>query len=161
MNARNGRLWEDEIVLHQSGASIWYVLVTFAGLVIPWSIVARFVWSLPAADVGQRVGNMFFPGIWLVAMVPSAFRCMMIWLTAKVTVTNQRVALEWGLLKRTSIETYIDRVEGLDIQQSLLGRILGYGSVALRGVGGSSSACPGLAVRKVRRALDEARRKAS
>jgi len=159
MKSNDGRSGGEEAVLHQSGASIWYVLATLAGLGIPWALVAGVAWSLKAADETERLGHMIFPGILLLWIIPSALRCLTVWLTAKVTVTNQRVVLKWGLLRRTSIETYIDRIEGLDIHQSLLGRILGYGSVALRGVGGGGSACPGLGkLGKLRRALDEARR---
>ena len=55
----------------------------------------------------------------------------------ELAVTDHRVIYKTGLLSRHTIEMNRDKVESVDVDQSLLGRILGYGTVIVRGTGGS------------------------
>jgi uncharacterized membrane protein YdbT with pleckstrin-like domain len=57
--------------------------------------------------------------------------------TTELAVTDHRVIYKSGLLSRHTIEMNRDKVESVDVDQSLLGRILGYGTVIVRGTGGS------------------------
>lgn len=52
-------------------------------------------------------------------------------------VTNQRVIVKVGLISRTTVELNLGKLETVAVDQSLLGRLLGYGSVAFVGSGGS------------------------
>jgi uncharacterized membrane protein YdbT with pleckstrin-like domain len=58
-------------------------------------------------------------------------------ITSEFAVTNKRVIIKVGFIRRTSIETLLTRIEGIDVDQSILGRMLGYGSIIVRGVGGN------------------------
>lgn len=53
----------------------------------------------------------------------------------ELAVTDQRVIIKVGLLFQKSTMIYLTRVEGVDIDQPLSGRILGYGTIHVRGVG--------------------------
>src|SRR5271169_3889700 len=55
--------------------------------------------------------------------------------TTETDVTNLRVVHKTGFIKRRTFEMSLDKVESVDVNQSILGRILNYGSVTLRGVG--------------------------
>jgi uncharacterized membrane protein YdbT with pleckstrin-like domain len=55
----------------------------------------------------------------------------------ELVVTNHRVIFKRGLVGRHTIEMNRAKVESVDVDQSLLGRILGYGTVTVRGTGGS------------------------
>jgi membrane protein YdbS with pleckstrin-like domain len=55
--------------------------------------------------------------------------------TTETDVTNLRVVHKTGFIKRTTFEMSLDKVESVDVDQSILGRILDYGDVTLRGVG--------------------------
>src|ERR1700692_4272096 len=55
--------------------------------------------------------------------------------TTETDVTNMRVVHKTGFLKRRPFEMSLDKVESVDVNQSILGRILNYGSVTVRGVG--------------------------
>jgi Bacterial PH domain len=57
--------------------------------------------------------------------------------TTEIAVTNQRVILKRGLIRRDTIEINMPKVESVDIRQSIFGRLLGYGTVIVRGTGGS------------------------
>ena len=57
--------------------------------------------------------------------------------TTELAVTDHRVIYKSGLLSRHTIEMNRHKVESVDVDQSLLGRIFGYGTVVVRGTGGS------------------------
>ena len=57
--------------------------------------------------------------------------------TTELAVTDHRVIYKSGLLSRHTIEMNRDKVESVDVDQSLLGRIFSYGTVVVRGTGGS------------------------
>jgi uncharacterized membrane protein YdbT with pleckstrin-like domain len=57
--------------------------------------------------------------------------------TTELAVTDHRVIYKSGLLSRHTIEMNRDKVESVDVDQSLLGRVFGYGTVVVRGTGGS------------------------
>ena len=51
-------------------------------------------------------------------------------------VTNKRVIGKVGFIRRSSTELLLTRVEGIQVRQSIMGRMLGYGSVTISGTGG-------------------------
>ena len=55
--------------------------------------------------------------------------------TTETDVTNLRVVHKTGFIQRRTFEMSLDKVESVDVNQSILGRILNYGSVTVRGVG--------------------------
>ena len=57
--------------------------------------------------------------------------------TTEIAVTNQRVIWKRGLIRRDTIEINMPKVESVDVRQSILGRLLDYGTVIVRGTGGS------------------------
>ena len=55
--------------------------------------------------------------------------------TTETDVTNLRVIHKTGFIKRRTFEMSLDKVESVDVNQSILGRIMNYGDVTVRGVG--------------------------
>lgn len=55
--------------------------------------------------------------------------------TTEVAVTNRRVILKRGFIRRRTTEINNDKVESVDVHQSIAARILGYGTVTIRGTG--------------------------
>jgi uncharacterized membrane protein YdbT with pleckstrin-like domain len=55
--------------------------------------------------------------------------------TTETDVTNFRVVHKTGFITRKTFEMSLDKVESVDVDQSILGRILNYGDVTIRGVG--------------------------
>ncbi|MBN8993545.1 MAG: PH domain-containing protein [Rhizobiales bacterium] len=55
--------------------------------------------------------------------------------TTETDVTNFRVVHKTGFVKRQTFEMSVDKVESVDVDQSILGRILNYGNVTVLGVG--------------------------
>ncbi|GLH78004.1 membrane protein [Bradyrhizobium sp. SSBR45G] len=56
-------------------------------------------------------------------------------LTTETDVTNRRVVHKTGFIKRRTFEMALDKVESVDVNQTIMGRILNYGDVTILGVG--------------------------
>jgi uncharacterized membrane protein YdbT with pleckstrin-like domain len=54
------------------------------------------------------------------------------------TVTNRRVMVKRGVIRRRVSEMSLGQVEGINLGQSVIGRILGHGNLGVRGTGGDS-----------------------
>ena len=59
------------------------------------------------------------------------------WLATEVGVSNKRVLIKTGLLSRRSVEVLLPKVESIGVDESFAGRILRYGSIIVRGTGGT------------------------
>jgi uncharacterized membrane protein YdbT with pleckstrin-like domain len=73
-----------------------------------------------------------------VAAIAAMFWTFRAWfhrLTTETDVTNMRVVHKTGFIKRRTFEMALDKVESVDVNQSILGRILNYGDVTIQGVG--------------------------
>ncbi|HTZ37621.1 MAG TPA: PH domain-containing protein [Stellaceae bacterium] len=57
--------------------------------------------------------------------------------TTELAVTDRRVIYKSGVLARHTLEMNRSKVESVDVDQSLLGRMLGFGTITVRGTGGS------------------------
>jgi uncharacterized membrane protein YdbT with pleckstrin-like domain len=55
--------------------------------------------------------------------------------TTETDVTNMRVVHKTGFIQRRTFEMALDKIESVDVDQSILGRILNYGDVTINGVG--------------------------
>jgi uncharacterized membrane protein YdbT with pleckstrin-like domain len=55
--------------------------------------------------------------------------------TTETDVTNMRVVHKTGFIKRRTFEMSLDKVESVDVNQSILGRLMNYGDVTIQGVG--------------------------
>jgi uncharacterized membrane protein YdbT with pleckstrin-like domain len=87
---------------------------------------------------------------WLAALLAAAGIVFLIrewlgWWTTEVAVTNLRVIYKTGLIKRTTNEMNMDKVESVKVDQSILGRILDYGTVTITGTGAGLEALPSVA----------------
>jgi uncharacterized membrane protein YdbT with pleckstrin-like domain len=67
--------------------------------------------------------------------VESALRAWIRRVTTEFAVTDRRVIFKTGLISRHTLEMNRSKVESVDVDQPLLGRIFGYGTVILRGTG--------------------------
>jgi uncharacterized membrane protein YdbT with pleckstrin-like domain len=55
--------------------------------------------------------------------------------TTEIAVTDRRIVFKRGLIRRHTVEMNMQKVESVDVDQSLLGRLFDYGDVTVRGVG--------------------------
>ena len=58
-------------------------------------------------------------------------------LSSDFAVTNKRIMMKVGVYHMRSIELLLSKVEAIAVDQSLLGRIFGYGDIVVTGSGGT------------------------
>jgi hypothetical protein len=58
-------------------------------------------------------------------------------LTTELAVTNQRVIAKIGLISRRTLEMNIAKVENIQVDQGIFGRIFGFGEITVVGTGGT------------------------
>lgn len=107
----------------------WIVLAGPAVIAAFFAIPGLLLLFAPDTRLGSVVmlliGASFFLFGWLRR---NAFEC---------AVTNRRVVYRKGLLSIATDEIFLDKVESVLVNQSLVGRWLDYGNVTVRGTGGS------------------------
>jgi uncharacterized membrane protein YdbT with pleckstrin-like domain len=74
----------------------------------------------------------------LAAAVLAAVSTVRAWFrrwTTEIDVTDRRVVYKRGFIRRHTVEMNMDKVESVDVDQSLLGRVFDYGDIVIRGTG--------------------------
>src|SRR5437762_8701994 len=73
--------------------------------------------------------------IFVLLALSSAFRAFIRRASTELAVTDQRVIYKTGLIARHTLEMHRARVESVTVDQTVLARMFGYGTVTVRGVG--------------------------
>lgn len=96
----------------------------------------------PGPDAGWlRSVQALHPGIKLIAVfmfLMGFFRfgqLMVAKATTEIAITTSRLVYKRGLVARYVGEMSIDRIEGVNVLQGVMGRLFGYGRVVVRGMG--------------------------
>jgi hypothetical protein len=58
--------------------------------------------------------------------------------SSEFSITNRRVVIKTGWIRRKTHETMLSKVETIGVEQSLMGRLLDYGTIVVVGTGGST-----------------------
>ncbi|MBR0991411.1 PH domain-containing protein [Bradyrhizobium japonicum] len=104
--------------------------------IVAWIVAgALFVTSRqPMAD-GLVLLCLVASGLVALAALYWTFKAWFHRWTIETDVTNLRVVHKTGFIKRRTFEMALDKVESVDVDQTILGRIFNYGDVTIRGVG--------------------------
>lgn len=62
----------------------------------------------------------------------------------QIALTNKRVIGKYGIISRTVVDIPLSRVSSVTTDQSIIGRIFGYGDIILRGMGGEATPIPNI-----------------
>lgn len=108
-----------ERVVHVGRPSLWSV----------WHLIGLGLLLLPAFGLGLL--------LWLVAYVRIK--------STELAVTTRRVIVKHGFIRRSTIEMNIGKVESIQVEQSLLGRMLDFGTLIIAGTGASHAPLAGIA----------------
>ncbi len=60
-------------------------------------------------------------------------------------VTNKRIIVKTGLIRRNTFEMNHSKIESVNVDQSVMGRLLGYGTITVVGSGGTKEILPDIA----------------
>jgi len=80
-------------------------------------------------------------GLLLLIVVVGLYFLAVAWIryaTTEFAVTDRRIIAKTGLVSRRTVEMFLDKVESLNVEQSIPGRLFDYGTVTIRGTGATS-----------------------
>ena len=114
----------------------WFVyLPSLIALVIGLSLGA---WYYVRLDTAEGQFNLLLLIGTLTALATGLLLAGFAWLKrygTEIAVTNHRVIYKTGLIRRHTTEINMDKIESVDVDQGILGRVFGYGTVTIRGTG--------------------------
>jgi uncharacterized membrane protein YdbT with pleckstrin-like domain len=127
----------------QPGEKVLYAAnahwIFFLPAILLWILAAAFLvlsWMVPT-------GSPLMLACWALAAVVAlvaVYKTVTAWFhrwTTETDVTNLRVVHKTGFINRQTFEMSLDKIESVDVDQTILGRIFGYGNVTITGVGKS------------------------
>lgn len=127
----------DEQVIHQARTHWIVYLPAFVYLV---TAIALLIWLLPRYQTnGRDFLSMVAATVALAALLAAPFyffKALIQRRTTELAITNRRVIAKVGLISRKTWEINATKVEGVEVDQSIFGRIFGYGTVSVKGTGG-------------------------
>jgi uncharacterized membrane protein YdbT with pleckstrin-like domain len=92
---------------------------------------------LGGSDVARPIGGIIGVAsfIWLLGRI-------VVFVTSEFGVSDKRVIFKVGFIQRNSLEILLSKVEMISVNQSITGRILGFGTIVVGGSGGSKNKFP-------------------
>lgn len=125
----------DEISTQADSISVQLVEATGASIQVP----AGSTLPLLGAVVGGLLGLML-----LTAFCQLLARSVT-YIASNFVLTNKRVLMKYGFLRKNSLELILSKIEGIGVEQGILARLLGYGTIVIMGVGGTKETFPDIA----------------
>ena len=136
MNYIKHTLLENEQIVYYTGPH-WII---FSPALISLALLMLFVlfgdFIIPSAIFGFNVLAFLDAGIFILTLVQFLIGYLR-YKTSEYGITNQRIIIKVGFIRRNTLEVLLKRVESIQVNQSIPGRLLNYGSVTIRGTGGS------------------------
>jgi uncharacterized membrane protein YdbT with pleckstrin-like domain len=132
MSYLDDHLLDGERIVHRARlhwsifATSIVVVLLGAALALVLGVYQPEYWYLGAA----------LTGIGLLLAIGPAIR----YTSSEFAVTNKRVLSKVGFIERESDETLLSKVEAIAVDQGILGRVLGFGTVTITGTGGTEEA---------------------
>jgi len=114
-----GALVKDEQVVHIGHISKWSL----------WHLLVFGVLLLPAFGVG----------LILLAIAYVRFK------SVELAVTTKRVIVKHGFIRRQTVEMNLNKVESIQVEQGVLGRMFDFGTLVIAGTGASHAPLAGIA----------------
>jgi hypothetical protein len=102
-----------------------------------WNSFLHDIFGGAANGTGVKWTLLFFVFLFLIGLLWLGIRGLM-WIRTVYAVTSNRVIVQKGILGKDFHEIPVQQVRGVDVHQSFLQRILGYGTVHVSSEGGSS-----------------------
>jgi uncharacterized membrane protein YdbT with pleckstrin-like domain len=107
-------------------------------------VIAAGTWFALTDQTLRIVGYVvaaLLAGVALVGFI----RGMIVKATTEFAVTDHRIIVKRGFISLHTVEMNVDKVESVDVDQTIAGRLLGYGEVTVHGVGARWDPIAGIA----------------
>lgn len=127
-------LMPDETILYRTRPH-WIIFAS----TVAWLLVAFFISLIgPEFPLSQQLPlTKIFGYLFLALAAYTGLDAYITYITSEYAITNKRILMKTGFIRRVTFEIFLRSVESVIVNQSILGRILGYGTTIIGGVGGS------------------------
>lgn len=137
----------EEKIVHQ-GTLHWAIFIAPAlklaiGLGVLWLLMPfgkNYIADILPKSWGWQLEfdkwHRYIYAVWVLLSVWPLLGALVRRFTTELVITDQRVIYKEGFIRRHTSEIHTSKVEGVSVDQPVFGRILGYGHVAVKGVGG-------------------------
>jgi uncharacterized membrane protein YdbT with pleckstrin-like domain len=98
-----------------------------------WLVLAIVILTVGS---GVSTSLPFFYFFGLIAVL-TGLAAYITYSTSEFGVTNMRVIVKVGFIRRNTIEILLSKVESIEVKQGILGRMFGYGTIFVSGTGGT------------------------
>ncbi len=122
-----------EKVLYSTNAH-W---IFFGPAILLWIVAAIFLVVSGMVPAGSPLIVVCWAVAAVVALI-AVYKTVTAWFhrwTTETDVTNLRLVHKTGFISRKTFEMSLDKVESVDVRQSIAGRIFDFGDVTIMGVG--------------------------
>ena len=130
MSYVDSNLMKDEKVVYKANIH-WFIFVP--GVVF-------FIIGVVLFSSGEESGGLFAILIALFSLI----KAFITKATTELAITSKRVIAKVGLIRRNTVELNHSKVESLNIDQSIFGRIFGFGTLVVNGTGGGKTPIPSI-----------------
>jgi uncharacterized membrane protein YdbT with pleckstrin-like domain len=117
------------VMLGHAGLTAFFILAGAALLIFSWN-------TRHSTDSHSNILVWLALAAFLVAAILLGVGLIKRSATVMV-LTNKRVIVKTGLASRRTIELLLSRIESIAVEEPAMGRVLGYGTVVIRGTGGT------------------------
>ena len=124
-------LMPNEAVVYEEKVHPIIIYRALAAWMIPAIVLALFSQESFLGSVCVWLGVLGVVGIPIVIAAVLKIR------SSECVVTNKRVVLKTGILQTHAIDLLLQKIESISVDQHILGRMLGYGTIVVHGTGGS------------------------
>jgi hypothetical protein len=121
----------DERPLHQT---------TIHWMALSGSVIGAILSLVVIVPIAMFASWRAFYWAWLLLVIPAGIllSAAITVKTSELVITDRRVLIKVGFIQRHTFEMFISKIESVAVFQSMLGRLFNYGTVEIRGTGGSS-----------------------
>lgn len=113
-----GALVKDEKIVHLGHISLWSL----------WPLIALGLVLLPVFGLG------------LIFLIMAYVR----YKTTELAITTRRVIVKFGFIRRRTVEININKVESIQVDQEILGRMFNFGTLVISGAGNPQAPVAGI-----------------
>lgn len=120
-------------------ARLHWIVFLWPVIFLLFALVSLFFALVGLANGSGAIQGPLLGGLFVVLAAVAAVPQYITYITSEFGVTNKRVLVKVGFIRRDTMETLLSKVEGISVSQGILGRILGYGTIIVTGTGGSGA----------------------
>src|ERR1700733_15229665 len=127
-----------EQVTYRSGLH-WIVLVGPFMVAVVLGILGAIMLVEGHSAAQPRLGQFseIAGGLAILIFVIYLLIAVLVRRSAEFAVTNERVIFKMGMVRRRAQEIFLEKIESVTVGEGVLGRTLNYGTIVIRGTGGT------------------------